>query len=78
MAVVDALGAVAAVAAVAAEAHPVARRIGGTPLLPTSEQKSSGKANPVDADAQHGTSAVRAADAQHWSDGLMHLFNGRE
>ncbi len=67
---VDAVGAVDPVAAVAAEAKPVARRIGGTPVPPTTEPKSSGEANPVDTDAQHGTSAVRAADAQHWSYGL--------
>jgi hypothetical protein len=70
VAAVDAVGAVGPVAAVAAEAQPVARRVGGTPVPPTTEPVPSEEANPVDAGAQYGTSAVRAADAQLWSDGL--------
>ncbi len=40
---VAAVGAVGAVAAVAAESQPVARPVGGTPVPPTTEPKSSGE-----------------------------------
>ncbi len=51
--VVDAVDDVGAVGAMATETQPASRRVGGTPVPPTTEPKSSGEADPVDADAQH-------------------------